>query len=530
MQLAQKTGNIPQIIKIFNHIGVAYFFDTKYDKSIQNFHKSLELSKQLNDSVGIARSYNNIGLIYEKQNNYDEAIRYNLMSLAIKETFKSKEGLIHPLTNLSNISILKNDYKNGEKYMFRMLELSQELNDTTLIAVAYSNLAKIYANNDELGKSDIYLKKTLGLINHIEDKFEYSQLLYDLAGTYQKKKAFKKSEKAFLECISISEKLRKKELLEKSYKELSDLYRNNKKYTKALNYYDKYTAVKDSFFTVDKLKAVSEIATKYETAKKEQEIGVLKNNIKQQKKFWYWVSSLLILLMLFAVFFFYFYKKRSQELAEKNSQVNKALAEKEVLFKEVHHRVKNNLQVVSSILALQGRYLKSPTAIAAIKDSQNRIDAISLMHQKLYSKDSIKAIYIKDYIDDLVYSIIDSLESNPERVQYHSQVANIILEVDTVTPIGLIINELIVNTLKHNNQQKTINLFVTLQKLNEQLVLKVKDNGQGLPKSFDFNNTDSYGMKMIASLSKKLKATIDFTNDKGLEVVLIIKKFKEIEA
>jgi len=527
--LAHQQDNIPKLIKIYNHIGVSYFFDTKYDKSIQNYHKSLEYSLQINDSVGIARCYNNIGLIHEKQRNYKEAIQFNLKSLAIKETFSSKAGLIHPLTNLSTISIIQNDFKNGEKYMQRMLAICQELKDTTLIAVSYSNLAKIYAMNGLSKQSGVYLQKTIDLMGNVDDKFEYSQLLFDLAGTFEKSGAFKKAEKSYLEAIHISEKLRKRELLEKAYKELSDLYRKNKRFPKALKYYDKYTQVKDSFFTVDKLRAVSDIEAKYQTQKKEQQINLLKTNIKQQKRFWFWVSSLAGLITLLTFLFFYIYKKRSDELATKNIVINKALLEKETLLKEIHHRVKNNLQVISSILSLQVRYLKNPKAIAAIKDSQNRIEAISLIHQKLYSKESITAIRIKDYIDSLVESIITTLEIEPDNIRYTSNIDNLLLEVDTVTSIGLILNELILNSLKHNFNKDRLNLQITLYKENNSLVLTIKDNGKGIIDNFDFQKTNSYGMKMISSVSKKLKASISFKNENGLSVKLLIKKYKEIE-
>jgi len=218
---------------------------------------------------------------------------------------------------------------------------------------------------------------------------------------------------------------------------------------------------------------------------------------------------------------------RLQEVAKKNIIINKALAEKEILFKEIHHRVKNNLQVVTSILSLQERYLKNSKAIAAIKDSQRRIEAISLIHQKLYTDKSITAINMKDYIDDLVYRLINSLEIQKDRINYNSSIDEIYLEVDTVTPIGLILNELVINSIKHNVESKSLRLDIKFTKEKEDLLLSVKDNGKGLPDNFDFEKVDSYGMKMIESLSKKLKAKIEFVNKNGLNVELIIKKFKE---
>jgi len=269
--------------------------------------------------------------------------------------------------------------------------------------------------------------------------------------------------------------------------------------------------------------------------KKPLEVEIIVTAAWYKSNWAYLIYSLLLVGLLFLFYRFQMEKKlnrrelfRLQEVAKKNIIINKTLAEKEVLFKEIHHRVKNNLQVISSILSLQERYLKNPKAIAAIRDSQHRIDAISLIHQKLYTDENITAIKIKDYIDDLAFSIIDSLETGGKKVKYSSSIENILLEVDTVTPIGLILNELIINSIKHNSTTDTLHLQINLNKKEEVLVLIVSDNGTGVPEDFDFTKTDSYGMKLIQSLSKKLKADIKFKNKNGLEVVINIHKFKEV--
>lgn len=248
---------------------------------------------------------------------------------------------------------------------------------------------------------------------------------------------------------------------------------------------------------------------------------------------------LYIFLVVGLIFFYYnmqMQKKidkrelyRLQEVSKKNEIINKALAEKEVLFKEIHHRVKNNLQIVASILSLQERYLTNPKAVEAIKDSQNRINSISLIHQQLYAKDTISAIKMKDYIDDLAYSIIDSSETDSREINYQSNIDDLLLEIDTATPIGLILNELITNSIKHNNDISLLNLHISLLKKGQSLDLTVQDNGKGVPRNFDFSNNMTYGMKLIESLLRKLKAKITFTNNNGLIVNINIQKYKEIE-
>jgi len=528
--LAQKTNNKAQLSKLYNHIGIAYYYKGVYDESIKSLYKALDFSEQINDSTYIAKSCNNIGYILDKQGNHNEALPYLKRALAIKEKIDSKKSLISSLFNISSISFRNKDFNEGNNYLLKALSISKKIKDTTFIAISYSYLAIANAKNNRLAQSTHYLQKSLQLKDKIKDKYHYGQLLYDLGAVYANTNSFNESERLFKESIDINKSVRPG-LVVKSYKELSDLYQSKQQYNNALHYYKKYTFLKDSLYNLQKDKAIKNIEAKYENGKKEQEINQLKANVIQQelnRKFWFWVSVLSLLLAVTFVFFFYSYRKKSFQLAKKNDLIRKTLKEKEVLFKEVHHRVKNNLQVISSILSLQIRYLKEPTAIDALKDSQRRIDSISLIHQKLYKKDSITGIEMKDYIDDLVYNIIESLRIDDKDIQYISKIEDITIEVDSATPIGLILNELIINSLKHNRDKDSLKLEISLHKQNNILYLQIKDNGKGIPKDFDYQKSDSYGMRMIASLSKKLKATTEFINDNGLLVRLTITKFKEV--
>ncbi len=530
LALAQKTDNKPQLSKLYNHIGIAYYYKGTYDESIKSLYKALDYSEQINDSTYIAKSCNNIGYILDKQGNHVEALPYLKRGLAIKEKIDSKKSLISSLFNISGISFRNNNFEEGNNYLLKALSISKKIEDTTFIAISYSYLAIANAKNKRLAQSIFYLQKSLQLKDKIKDKYHYGQLLYDLGAVYASTNSFKESEQLFKQSIDINQSVRPG-LVVKSYKELSELYQDKKQYRNALKYYKEYTYLKDSLYSLQKDKAIKDIEAKYENGKKEQEINQLKANVTKQeleRKFWIWVSILSILLAGTFVFFFYSYRKKSLQLVRKNDIIQKTLAEKEVLFKEVHHRVKNNLQVISSILSLQIRYLKEPNAIDALKDSQRRIDSISLIHQKLYKKESIIGINMKDYIDDLVYNIIESLRIDNNNIQYISKIENISIEVDSATPIGLILNELIINSLKHNRDKNSLKLEINLYKQNNILYLQIKDNGKGIPADFDYLKSDSYGMRMIASLSKKLKADTQFINDNGLLVTLTITKFKEV--
>lgn len=257
---------------------------------------------------------------------------------------------------------------------------------------------------------------------------------------------------------------------------------------------------------------------------------------------WYlstWAYVFYVLLLLAIIAFFYKLetdniihrnnKVQLTEIANQNEIIQRTLAEKDVLFKEIHHRVKNNLQIISSILSLQKRYLKNEDAVNALNDTQNRINSISLIHQKLYSDNRIVAVNIREYINQLAKDIIHTHSDSVHQVLFDSDIVDMLLEVDTATPIGLILNELITNSLKHNAGQEVLSIRIRLTKETDRLVLELKDNGKGVPNGIDVTQSKSYGMKMVSLLLKKLKGEIQFIHENGLKIIISIYQYKEFE-
>src|SRR5690625_930343 len=155
----------------------------------------------------------------------------------------------------------------------------------------------------------------------------------------------------------------------------------------------------------------------------------------------------------------------NQNMKQKNEQISKTLRKKDILLKEIHHRVKNNLQVISSLLSLQSRQLESPQAREAMQSSRNRIKSMALIHQKLYQDEDLIGVEIAEYIDKLMLSLVKSYQTSTENIEIKTDIDSMKLEVDTIIPIGLIINELISNSFKYAfDAQKGGKLQVTLKK------------------------------------------------------------------
>ena len=200
-------------------------------------------------------------------------------------------------------------------------------------------------------------------------------------------------------------------------------------------------------------------------------------------------------------------------------QIKASLKEKEVLLKEIHHRVKNNLQIVKSLLQMQSRRTKAQEATLVLQDSQNRIASIALVHEKLYRSEDLANIDFEQYIPDLTTHLFDTYNVSSNTVNLKIEVDKIFLEIDTAIPCGLIINELVSNSLKYafpNNRKGEIKVEFHVNS-NGTMTLIVRDNGIGIPADFDIETTKSLGLTLVQGLVEQLEGTLQVNRSQGTE-------------
>lgn len=207
------------------------------------------------------------------------------------------------------------------------------------------------------------------------------------------------------------------------------------------------------------------------------------------------------------------YQQARQEIAERTrveEQIQSSLAEKEVLLKEIHHRVKNNLQVISSLINLQSDYVSDPKALAVFQESQNRIRSMALIHEKLYRSQNLAYIDLAEYMHDLCVYLFRSYSAAEQGITLNIQIENVYLDINTAVPCGFMLNELVSNALKHafpNKRQG--NVFVSACRLpSQQLQLQIQDDGVGFPAHIDFRNTTSLGLQLVSTLVNQLEGTL----------------------
>lgn len=205
-------------------------------------------------------------------------------------------------------------------------------------------------------------------------------------------------------------------------------------------------------------------------------------------------------------------------------ELQKALEDKDVLIKEVHHRVKNNLMIVSSMLSLQSRYIKDKNVKNIFKECQDRTRSLAIIHEKLYRSEDLNRIRIDEYIESLVSSLYHSYTINSNRIKVRVDVESLEFDADTSIPLGLIINELFTNAMKHAFPgDKTGQIDVELHSEGDGFELEISDNGVGFPDGLDYKNVDSLGLRLVNSLTEQIDGKLELEKGTGAKFIVTFK-------
>ncbi|HEY9647453.1 MAG TPA: histidine kinase dimerization/phosphoacceptor domain -containing protein, partial [Chroococcidiopsis sp.] len=210
-----------------------------------------------------------------------------------------------------------------------------------------------------------------------------------------------------------------------------------------------------------------------------------------------------------------------QEVSDRSraeDQLRQSLAEREVLLKEIHHRVKNNLQIISGLLQLQAQSVNDPEIIHTLKESQYRIESMSLIHKKLYASSDFGEIDLADYIPSLASNLLSSYQITPDRITLQMEIVPVLLNIDQAIPCGLIVNELVSNALKYafpGDRTGQIQIHLS-NSANGQIELTIKDNGIGLPETVDWEYAQSLGLSLVHDLAvEQLEGSLSVERSNG---------------
>lgn len=518
--------------KAKNNLGLSYYSAAQYNQAIEYLLQSLPLWESLEDTLYLGKVYLNIGACYQKRENQDQTIRYYKKGLQYFEAVNDSTWIANTYNNIASQYTRKNELDSAAYFYNQALQIYESANYTRGMRSLYTNLGVLYAEKEDFSTALAFHRKALAATDSIQSPERYIRVLNNIANTLMLMKNFGEAKPVLDLALRMTGESGSLERKRQTLGNLSEWHERTGRYKEALAYWRQYAQVKDSIFNQEKDATMVEMLTKYETEKKEAENEYLlsQNQIKdlqlksaKRQRTFFLLGLLALATILGVIFYAYQTKQKSnRELAEKNDIISKALAEKEVLLKEIHHRVKNNLQVISSLLSLQSRRVEDEATATAILESRNRVRAMALIHQHLYREDNPTGVDASTYISKLVENLFDTYNVNADKIKFEKNIQPLSVDIDTIIPFGLIINELISNALKYAFPKGTSGkVRVELKEEAGKLALEVEDNGVGLPEGFNLQKLNSFGYKLIHVFSKKMQAVLDVQSQQGTRVRLV---------
>ncbi|MEL7002784.1 MAG: histidine kinase dimerization/phosphoacceptor domain -containing protein [Bacteroidota bacterium] len=462
-------------VACFIQIGSNYIVDKEYNEAVKYLTKALRINYENNDSFNIALNHINLGEAYRLMPLPDSAI-YNFD---------------------------------------RAISLNKKMNDEIIEGYALGNLGMVHAEygQEELGISE--MERATGVLLQLGDTYSVAVYKSEIGKAQIKLGQTYIGEENILEGLALAKRENLKEQIRDISSYLSSYYEKLSRYDESLSYQREFQTYQDSLVNKENIQKIEQLKAQYELDKKESEIDLLNQvNANQRYINYLLIAGILLFLALIVLLFKnnLHRRKANKKLFNQKEIIERREEEKALLLKELNHRVKNNLQMISSLLNLQSQQLNDHPAIEAIKAGRYRVEAMSLIHQKLYQEDHHTQIEMKDYIEELVRNLIYSYN---REIELGLQVEGLSIDIDYAIPIALIINELVTNALKYAYENiESPKLEVRLYEEHDQLHLKVKDNGIGI-QYVEQQKPDSFGLKLVKSLVNQLDGKIDISNGNG---------------
>ncbi len=559
-------------------LGDYYSILGKSNEAIEQLDWALKIYQDIRfkDLQGV---YNIMSGVYSQMGNYELAIKYGLLAVRTAEALGDESLQLSSIYNKLGISYLYlGQYQRALESWQKAATIAEKYQDADYLRIIYDNIVNAYSG---LKKFKLALKQLIYIEKNYPPNDYHTRLMlqYRYVMLYLDLKKYDKAKPHFQELIELN-KDTSKDIInqmyinhvairyyietkqsDKAYSFLIDqdkisrsvankkmLYENYLTWFKAdsalgnlseaIKHYKLYKVYSDSVMNAQKAKQISNLQIQFDTEQKDKNILLLTQKSELQnatirndriiKIISISGAFVLIVLLLLGYNRYQLKQKTNLQLEQKQKEINqqnellkRLLNEKEWLIREIHHRVKNNLQIVISLLNTQSAHLKNQDALEAIQNSQHRMHSISLIHQKLYQTENLASIDMKWYIEELVAYIKESFNVD-KKLNFKLSTDDIHLDVGQAVPVGLIMNEAISNAIKYAFPNQKGEITIELKKESEKLCkLLIADNGIGLPEGFDVEESDSFGMSLMKGLCEQLEGSFEIQHQHGLTLKVI---------
>src|SRR5690554_798256 len=519
--------NDEKVALSLNNKAVMYLNSGNKIEALKNFHKTIAIYIGLNDSLGLATVYNNISKIYKQQGDFQRALTHIENSLSIARELDNPVLLSRVINAMAGIKRKVGDLDNALSLYQEALSLTYSANDELMSAEVLNNMGVIHLELKEYSKAKDLFERAYEIVKRKNFRLGEAFSLNSLAKYYfitdNPNKAIGLSE----ESLEIGKEIGNNEVITKATERLLEIYASLKNWEKAFFYQGLLIdqKIKHEQNTIEQVSQQESIRLKLENERfiirERVSERALENEIENQRKNIFYISFSVVLLLLVTALFVIYYRLQSSR--EKNRYITKESEERKLLLQEVHHRVKNNFQIVSSMLRLQSYNFDNEELRLNFEEAVNRINAMAIVHDVIYRQEKFRDINSKTYLEKLIQTLHKTGES---RILINVESEEIPFKIETLINLGIAINELITNSFKHafklgDEQPKIhISLHTIAEKTYE---LNYKDNGVGLSKD---SYSSNFGMDLIETIIDNYEGTVQIVEDKDWSTAIKI-TFKE---
>lgn len=537
--IASTRNDTARITYASYQLGVIASMQHKYDDAINHLNRAERLYDVLEMPSSVAMTLSSKGSVYRKMQLTDKALQCYFEAVAVHEEQRDSVGLANVYTNIANIYAAEDSVDLAFEYYDKQEAINEAIGNTYGLSFVYENRGRLFHKLGQYDKAIASLHRAADIRSNIGSKDYYLAAILQLGGSYLKKGQLNQAYKYIRESYDTALEYDLAFRLQQSHEMMAKVSAAMGDYETAYAHNLDYQLMKDSLLN----EQISEQAlridalTDQEMVRRDQEIALLSTQnelkdlqIRSRNRF---LFVTVFGLVAFGVLSFVIYQSRQKvrilnaALSEKQSVIAKSLSEKEFLLKEIHHRVKNNLQIISSLLKLQSRSVADQKAQQALDEGRNRVRSMALIHQNLYQDEgNISGIKVEKYLRELVDELVAAYAVKNE-IDLELDIEDMLLDVDELVPIGLIINELVTNTLKYafpdtNGGKIMIRMNTTPSNM---IRLEVSDNGKGYGEN---EGASGFGQRLVRSLAAQLDATYEIEHEDGVKITFMIPSLKQV--
>ncbi|WP_020569809.1 sensor histidine kinase [Neolewinella persica] len=496
------------------------------DRAFRFYQQSLEYARQAKNRLAEGTALNAIGTAHRRVGNLEESIPYYEEAIALySEIDRPYEGVV-ALTNLAIVKKSQQKIEEAKALYFHSLELTAKLKGDQRISqegYTYANLAQLFNGIEDGQQAMKYGRMSYDRFTQVGGPREQAAAQLQIATAHGRLEQYEEALRAYRKAREIGSAF--PGIVRVTTNGIATVYRHIGPLDSTVYYLDLLAEQKEEAAEKNRTEAIVEMEARYQNEQKQAEIDRLaledelnQAQISQQR--WFLAGGLLLLGLLGS--FIYSLVTQRRRIQAQNTTINITLQEKETLLKEIHHRVKNNLQVVSSLLSLQGEFIDDPAALDAIKMGQQRVRSMAIIHQRLYLRDETStAISAREYLDQLVKELLGTLNVSGAALRLEKNIEDIDLDIDRLIPLGLLANEVITNAMKYAfTGRETGTLTVSFRRVGPNLELLVADDGPGHAASLT-QHPESFGNLLIQTFAEQLDGNLEMNGTDGTVVRLV---------